>query len=225
MVEFEYVRAQKVAIAKLFEALGMEPLLSLLDSDDPEVQAHAVKVVANLAAERANPQKIVAAGGLQKLSALIGRNKSPSGDPVLLHVATGAVANLAMNEDNQVDIMNSTVPAQLIELTRTEEGTPTERMVAGALANLCGNINIKEQIVASGALAALCNVVNRLVGTGDASRLMEMSPHEVEVLTQAARGIANFARFTSNRKMSVLLDMVGLTLTPASKLYVPTPGI
>lgn len=42
---------QKAPITKLFEQVGLHKILSLLESEDANVRIHAVKVVANLAAE------------------------------------------------------------------------------------------------------------------------------------------------------------------------------
>ncbi|KAL9315118.1 hypothetical protein ACSQ67_016119 [Phaseolus vulgaris] len=42
---------QKSSVATLFEQVGLQKILSLLESDDANVRIHAVKVVANLAAE------------------------------------------------------------------------------------------------------------------------------------------------------------------------------
>ncbi|KAM1787833.1 hypothetical protein ACFX11_038196 [Malus domestica] len=42
---------EKASIAKLFEQVGLQKILSLLEAEDNDVRIHAVKVVANLAAE------------------------------------------------------------------------------------------------------------------------------------------------------------------------------
>lgn len=42
---------QKAPIVNLFEQVGLQKILSLLESEDADVRIHAVKVVANLAAE------------------------------------------------------------------------------------------------------------------------------------------------------------------------------
>jgi kinesin family protein 5 len=73
--------------------VGLHKILSLLESEDVDVRVHAVKVVANLAAEEANQEKIVEAGGLGSLLNLL----QSSEDETIRRVAAGAVANLAMN--------------------------------------------------------------------------------------------------------------------------------
>nr|GFC37512.1 kinesin-like protein KIN-UC isoform X1 [Tanacetum cinerariifolium] len=55
---------QRTTIAKICEEVGLQKILTLLQSADLDVQTHAVKVVANLAAEDINQEKIVQEGGL-----------------------------------------------------------------------------------------------------------------------------------------------------------------
>ncbi|GLU00496.1 hypothetical protein SLE2022_178620 [Rubroshorea leprosula] len=81
--------------------LNCKKILSLLELDDVNVQIHAVKVVANLAAEELNQARIIEAGGLDSLLMLL----SNSNDETILRVAAGAIANLAMNETNQKPIL------------------------------------------------------------------------------------------------------------------------
>ncbi|KAM1024713.1 hypothetical protein ACFX2C_037968 [Malus domestica] len=92
---------EKASIAKLFEQVGLQKILSLLEAEDNDVRIHAVKVVANLAAEEANQEKIVEAGGLTSLLMLLKNSE----DETIHRVAAGAIANLAMNETNQELIM------------------------------------------------------------------------------------------------------------------------
>ncbi|KAG6512086.1 hypothetical protein ZIOFF_030180 [Zingiber officinale] len=126
----------KASIAKLFEQVGLHKILSLLESEDLDVRVHAVKVVANLAAEETNQELIMAQGGIGLLS------------------VTAADA-----EDPQ-----------------------TLRMVAGAIANLCGNDKLQKRLSREGGIKALLGMVR--CGHPD-------------VLAQVARGIANFAKCES----------------------------
>ncbi|KAF5178267.1 Kinesin-like protein, partial [Thalictrum thalictroides] len=126
---------QKAPIVNLFEQVGLQKILSLLESEDADVRIHAVKVVANLAAEEANQEKIVQAGGLTSLLMLL----KSSEDEMIRRVAAGAIANLAMNEMNQELIMDQG-GISLLSMTAADADDPqTLRMVAGAIANLCGN--------------------------------------------------------------------------------------
>lgn len=168
----------KSSIAKLFEQVGLQKILSLLEAEDPEVRIHAVKVVANLAAEEANQEKIVEAGGLTSLLNLL----RSSDDETVHRVAAGAIANLAMNETNQELIM-AQGGIGLLSMTAANADDPqTLRMVAGAIANLCGNDKLQTKLRGEGGIKALLGMVR--CGHPD-------------VLAQVARGIANFAKCES----------------------------
>ncbi|XP_056173727.1 kinesin-like protein KIN-UA isoform X2 [Syzygium oleosum] len=169
---------EKASVAKLFEQVGLHKILSLLEADDADVRIHAVKVVANLAAEEANQQKIVETGGLMSLLNLL----RSSDDETIHRVAAGAIANLAMNETNQELIM-AQGGIRLLSTTAANAGDPqTLRMVAGAIANLCGNDKLQTMLRGEGGIKALLGMVH--CGHPD-------------VLAQVARGIANFAKCES----------------------------
>ncbi|GLT90976.1 hypothetical protein SLE2022_088880 [Rubroshorea leprosula] len=168
----------KTSVAKLFEQVGLQKILSLLEAEDADVRIHAVKVVANLAAEEGNQQKIVEAGGLTSLLMLL----RSSEDETIHRVAAGAVANLAMNETNQELIM-AQGGIRLLSMTAAQAGDPqTLRMIAGAIANLCGNDKLQTKLRDEGGIKALLGMVR--CGHPD-------------VLAQVARGIANFAKCES----------------------------
>jgi len=169
---------QKATIAKLFEQVGLQKILSLLESEDVDVRVHAVKVVANLAAEEANQERIVEAGGLNSLLMLL----RSSEDETIRRVAAGAIANLAMNETNQELIMNHGGIGLLSRTADEAEDPQTLRMVAGAIANLCGNDKLQIKLRSEGGIRALLGMVR--CGHPD-------------VLAQVARGIANFAKCES----------------------------
>ncbi|CAM0912644.1 unnamed protein product [Alopecurus aequalis] len=168
----------KAPVAKLFEQVGLQKILSLLESEEPDVRVHAVKVVANLAAEEANQEKIVEAGGLTSLLMLL----RSSEDETIRRVAAGAIANLAMNETNQ-DLIMAQGGVTLLSMTASDAEDPqTLRMVAGAIANLCGNDKLQTRLRGEGGIKALLGMVK--CGHPD-------------VLAQVARGIANFAKCES----------------------------
>ncbi|XVE57772.1 hypothetical protein DITRI_Ditri04bG0116400 [Diplodiscus trichospermus] len=168
----------KASIAKLFEQVGLQKILSLLEAEDSDVRIHAVKVVANLAAEETNQQKIVEAGGLTSLLMLLGSSE----DETIQRVAAGAIANLAMNETNQELIMSQGGISLLSTTAANAEDPQTLRMVAGAIANLCGNDKLQTKLRGDGGIKALLGMVK--CGHPD-------------VLAQVARGIANFAKCES----------------------------
>ncbi|XP_041002292.1 LOW QUALITY PROTEIN: kinesin-like protein KIN-UB [Juglans microcarpa x Juglans regia] len=172
------VNGQKASIATLFEQVGLQKILALLESEDANVQIHAVKVVANLAAEEVNQKKIVEAGGLTSLLVLLRSFE----DETVRRVAAGAIANLAMNEANQELIM-AEGGISLLSMTAADAEDPqTLRMVAGAIANLCGNDKLRMKLKSEGGIKALLGIVR--CGHPD-------------VLSQVARGIANFAKCES----------------------------
>ncbi|CAJ2650552.1 kinesin-like protein KIN-UA isoform X1 [Trifolium pratense] len=168
----------KPSIAKLFEQVGLQKILSLLESEDADVRIHAVKVVANLAAEETNQGKIVEAGGLTSLLTLLKTTE----DETIHRVAAGAIANLAMNESNQELIM-AQGGISLLSMTAANADDPqTLRMVAGAIANLCGNDKLQTELRGEGGIKALLGMVRC---------------RHPDVHAQVARGIANFAKCES----------------------------
>ncbi|XP_022969864.1 kinesin-like protein KIN-UA [Cucurbita maxima] len=169
---------EKASVAKLFEQVGLQKILSLLEAEDYDVRIHAVKVVANLAAEETNQQKIVEAGGLSSLLMLL-RNTE---DETIHRVAAGAIANLAMNETNQELIMSQGGISLLSMTAANAEDSQTLRMVAGAIANLCGNDKLQKKLRGEGGIKALLGMVRC---------------RHPDVLAQVARGIANFAKCES----------------------------
>ncbi|XP_024994181.1 kinesin-like protein KIN-UA isoform X2 [Cynara cardunculus var. scolymus] len=169
---------EKGSVAKLFEQVGLQKILSLLEAEDPDVRIHAVKVIANLAAEATNQEKIVEAGGLTSLLALL----TSSEDENIHRVAAGAIANLAMNETNQELIMAQGGISLLAMTAENADDPQTLRMVAGAVANLCGNDKLQVMLRAEGGIRALLGMVRC---------------RHPDVLAQVARGIANFAKCES----------------------------
>ncbi|XP_019172630.1 PREDICTED: kinesin-like protein KIN-UA isoform X2 [Ipomoea nil] len=169
---------EKASMEKLFEQVGLQKILSLLESEDADVRIHAIKVLANLAAEVTNQVKIVKAGGLTSLLAIL----RSSSDETIHRVAAGAIANLAMNETNQELIMSQGGIRLLSVTARNAQDPQTLRMVAGAIANLCGNDKLQTKLRGEGGIRALVGMVR--------------CKHS-DVLAQVARGIANFAKCES----------------------------
>ncbi|KAF9687744.1 hypothetical protein SADUNF_Sadunf02G0124800 [Salix dunnii] len=174
----ETMNGPKAPTASLFEHVGLQKILSLLESEDANVRIHAVKVVANLAAEEANQERIVESGGLTSLLMVLRSFE----DETIRRVAAGAIANLAMNEANQELIMVQGGISLLSMTAADAEDPQTLRMVAGAIANLCGNDKLQMKLRSEGGIRALLGMVR--CGHPD-------------VLSQVARGIANFAKCES----------------------------
>ncbi|XP_027163894.1 kinesin-like protein KIN-UC isoform X2 [Coffea eugenioides] len=169
---------QRSSIAKICEEVGLQKILSLLTCEELDVQIHAVKVVANLAAEDSNQERIVHEGGLEALLMLL----QSSENTTILRVASGAIANLAMNELNQ-GLIASKAGVRLLANTATKRDDPqTLRMVAGAIANLCGNESLHVILREDGAIKALVKMARY---------------GNIDVIAQVARGMANFAKCES----------------------------
>lgn len=174
----ETLSGQRATIAKICEEVGLQKILQLLTSEDSDVQIHAVKVVANLAAEDINQKRIVEEGGLDALLMLLRSSENAT----ILRVASGAIANLAMNEMNQGLIMDKGGALLLAKTASKTDDPQTLRMVAGALANLCGNEKLLTMLKEDGGIKALLGMVR----SGSS-----------EVIAQVARGLANFAKCES----------------------------
>ncbi|EHA8586399.1 Kinesin-like protein KIN-UA [Cocos nucifera] len=80
--------------------VGLSNIIGLLKSEDLDVQIHAVKMIANLAAEDINQEKIVEEGGLDVLLKLLESSENTS----IHRVTAGAIANLAMNGMQHKDL-------------------------------------------------------------------------------------------------------------------------
>ncbi|KAL2892389.1 Kinesin-like protein KIN-UB [Bienertia sinuspersici] len=168
----------KSSFNSLFEQVGLQRILAMLESQDANIRIHAVKIVANLAAEETNQERIVAAGGLTSLLMLLRSYE----DETVRRVAAGAIANLAMNEANQ-EIIVAEGGISLLAITADDAEDPqTLRMVAGAIANLCGNDKLQVKLRAEGGIRALLGMVRC---------------RHPDVLAQIARGVANFAKCES----------------------------
>ncbi|PNT78176.1 hypothetical protein BRADI_1g74827v3 [Brachypodium distachyon] len=170
--------SQRGTMSKIFEEVGLPSVLALLKSNDLEVQIHAVKVVANLAAEDVNQQKIVEEGGLDALLSLLETSENTT-----IHRATaGAIANLAMNVSNQGLIMSKGGARLLANVASKTDDPQTMRMVAGAIANLCGNDKWHMMLKRDGGIKALLG-------------MFQTGHHDV--IAQIARGLSNFAKCES----------------------------
>ncbi|KAF9598086.1 hypothetical protein IFM89_024197 [Coptis chinensis] len=100
--------------------------------------------------QEANQEQIVEAGGLTSLLLLL----KSSEDEMIHKVAASAIANLAMNGEYLMSLINSTLITEtnkeqlmnqggisLLLMTAADADDPqTLCMVAGAIANLCGNV-------------------------------------------------------------------------------------
>uniref|UniRef100_A0ACD5WQR4 Uncharacterized protein n=1 Tax=Avena sativa TaxID=4498 RepID=A0ACD5WQR4_AVESA len=174
----ETLSSQRGIISKILEEVGLINVLALLKSKELEVQIHAVKTVANLAAQDINQEKIVQEGGLDALLSLLETSESTT-----IHRATAvAIANLAMDVSNQGLIMSKGAVRLLANVASKTDDPQTMRIVAGAIANLCGNEKLHMMLKRDGGIKALLGMFE--TGHND-------------VIAQIARGLANFAKCES----------------------------
>ena len=154
---------------------------------DEDVRLHAVKVIANLAADSHNQVRIVEEGGVQALLDILGCGGENNGEATC-RIAAGALANLAMREATQLLILDSGAVELLALFAHNALEPQSHRMVAGAVANLCGNNQVEAKLHATGGLELL-------VALSESD-----SP---DVLAQVGRGFANYSRCDAGRRRMV----------------------
>ncbi|KAK9124162.1 hypothetical protein Sjap_013764 [Stephania japonica] len=207
----ETMSGQKDTISKILEEVGLQKIIAMLSSENLEVQIHAVKVVANLAAEDSNQECIIEEGGLQALLMLLESSRNAT----IHRVASGAIANLAMNEMNQILIVSKGGAKLLATIASKTDDPQTLRMVAGAIANLCGNQKLHAMLKEDGGVRALLGMARS--GNND-------------VMSQVARGLANFAKCESRATIqgyrkghSLLVEDGALSWLVANSVLPSTP--
>ncbi|CAI0413983.1 unnamed protein product, partial [Linum tenue] len=94
----------KESVAKLFEQVGLHKILSLLEAEDADVRIHAVKVVANLAAEDGALPWIV-------------QNANNEAASVRRHIEL-ALCHLAQHEANSRDMINGGAVWEMVRISR-----------------------------------------------------------------------------------------------------------
>ncbi|CAI0417466.1 unnamed protein product, partial [Linum tenue] len=94
----------KESVAKLFEQVGLHKILSLLEAEDADVRIHAVKVVANLAAEDGALPWIV-------------QNANNEAASVRRHIEL-ALCHLAQHEANARDMINGGAVWEMVRISR-----------------------------------------------------------------------------------------------------------
>ena len=104
-----------------------------------------------------------------------------------------AVANIAMDPAHQSVVVEEGWLPILVRLSQEAEDPQTLRMVAGALANLCANPELKERMDSAG-------VIEALIGLS--------STQHPDVRVQVARGVANWV--VKNNKADKFIDAGGL---------------
>ncbi|KAL0464669.1 UNVERIFIED_CONTAM: Kinesin-like protein KIN-UB [Sesamum latifolium] len=146
---------ERASITNLHEQVGLQKILSLLESEDANVRIHAVKVVANLAAEESNQELIMAQGGI----CLLAMTAADAEDPQTLRMVAGAIANLCGNgtrEGRSLLIEDGALP--WIVQNANNEASLIRRHVELALCHLAQHeVNAKDMI-SGGALWELVRI-------------------------------------------------------------------
>jgi len=118
------------AVQKLFHQVGLRAIVGMVRYDDEDVRLHAVKVIANLAADTHNQGRIVEEEGLAALLDIFRGKGSKSNGEATCRIAAGALANLAMREANQSDILDSGA-VELLTLFAHHAAEPQSHRMAG----------------------------------------------------------------------------------------------
>ena len=186
--------AKRDAVASLFDGQTLPRIVSMMhqsadddasagESSSEDVRAHACKIVANLAAiDERNAVRVVQEGGLRAILRIFGGFAAGTNPESTCRVATGALANVAMAEANQPQILQGGAVELLAMFARACVDPTSARMVAGCVANLCGFDRTERSLHECGGLALVLRVAERWVPTSQ------------EVRTQVARALANYTK-------------------------------
>jgi hypothetical protein len=109
---------------------GLQPLISLVTCEDPDVHQMAVAALRGLAVTSQNQVKIVQEGGLNPLVKLAG-----SSDVEIQREVGAALCNLSNSDDNKIEIAESGVIPALLYLSQSEDEEVSTHSCA-TLANL-----------------------------------------------------------------------------------------
>ncbi|XP_071930275.1 kinesin-like protein KIN-UC isoform X4 [Coffea arabica] len=168
---------QRSSIAKICEEVGLQKILSLLTCEELDVQIHAVKVVANLAAEELNQGLIASKAGVR----LLANTATKSDDPQTLRMVAGAIANLCGNESLHVILREDAAIKALVKMARYGN-IDVIAQVARGMANfakcesrgiLQGNRRGRSPLVEDNALAWL--IANSNTTSSSARRHIELA--------------------------------------------------
>ena len=163
--------AKRDAVASLFERQTLSRIVSMMHShsddashDDEDVRAHACKIVANLAAiDERNAVRVVQEGGLRAILRVFGGFAANVNSEATCRVAAGALANVAMAEANQAQILQGGAIELLAMFARDCADPTSARMVAGCVANLCGFERTERLLHECGGLALVTRISDRWV--------------------------------------------------------------
>lgn len=132
----------------------LEPIMFLLQANDPEVQRAAAAALGNLAVTVPNKLLIVQLGGLEPLIELM-----QSSNVEVQCNAVGCITNLATHNENKGKIARSGALIQLVKLAKSKDSR-VQRNATGALLNMTHTEDNRHQLVAAGAIPILVSLLN-----------------------------------------------------------------
>ncbi|KAI9661428.1 MAG: Vacuolar protein 8 [Trizodia sp. TS-e1964] len=157
----------------------LDPILSLLQSTDIEVQRAASAALGNLAVNADNKVLIVSLGGL---APLIRQMMSPNVE--VQCNAVGCITNLATHEENKAKIARSGALGPLTRLAKSKD-MRVQRNATGALLNMTHSDENRQQLVNAGAIPVLVQL---------------LSSQDVDVQYYCTTALSNIAVDANNRK-------------------------
>ncbi|CAI5072425.1 CRE_HP_G0117860.mRNA.1.CDS.1 [Saccharomyces cerevisiae] len=132
----------------------LEPILILLQSQDPQIQVAACAALGNLAVNNENKLLIVEMGGLEPLI------NQMMGDNVEVQCnAVGCITNLATRDDNKHKIATSGALIPLTKLAKSKH-IRVQRNATGALLNMTHSEENRKELVNAGAVPVLVSLLS-----------------------------------------------------------------
>ncbi|KAI1935229.1 Vacuolar protein 8 [Ophidiomyces ophidiicola] len=157
----------------------LEPILSLLQSPDIEVQRAASAALGNLAVNTENKVSIVELGGLAPLI-----RQMQSQNVEVQCNAVGCITNLATHEENKSRIARSGALGPLTKLAKSKD-MRVQRNATGALLNMTHSDENRQELVVAGAIPVLVQL---------------LSSPDVDVQYYCTTALSNIAVDSANRK-------------------------
>ncbi|CCF59703.1 hypothetical protein KAFR_0H02940 [Kazachstania africana CBS 2517] len=132
----------------------LEPILILLQNNDPQIQVAACAALGNLAVNNENKLLIVEMGGLEPLiSQMMGDNVEVQCN------AVGCITNLATRDDNKHKIATSGALVPLTKLAKSKH-IRVQRNATGALLNMTHSGENRRELVNAGAVPILVQLLS-----------------------------------------------------------------
>ncbi|AET37586.1 protein anchor VAC8 Ecym_1353 [Eremothecium cymbalariae DBVPG len=181
----------------------LEPILILLQSNDPQIQIAACAALGNLAVNNENKILIVEMGGLEPLI-----EQMKSNNVEVQCNAVGCITNLATQDDNKAKIAHSGALVPLTKLAKSKN-IRVQRNATGALLNMTHSGENRKELVDAGAVPVLVSL---------------LSSSDADVQYYCTTALSNIAVDESNRrKLSqteprLVSKLVVLTDSPSARV-------